>query len=76
MRFLFIKFFILSILLISSYTKTLRATTTNYCHNTKGACGCGEGMNHWQRNTFTAAGSSEIFGKGSWCGSGCGKCYD
>lgn len=24
---------------------------------------------------YTAAGSSSLFGSGTWCGSGCGKCY-
>ena len=37
-------------------------------------------MSSWQANpgtkVFTAAGSQTLFGgSGSWCGSGCGKCY-
>jgi len=66
---------ILLSLIGSSLALSGKATTTRYCDDTKGACGCGAGMNNWQRTTFTAAPSYPIFGSGSWCGSGCGKCY-
>lgn len=49
-----------------------QATTTNYHDGTLGACGCGATLNSY---TYTAAGSPSIFGSGTWCGSGCGKCY-
>jgi endoglucanase len=43
-----------------------------------GACGCGTGNTDpfsWQWTQLTAAGSAPIYGSGTWCGSGCGKCY-
>ena len=68
--------FIISFLFFSPiYSLSGRATTTRYCDNSKGACGCGEGTDHWSRTTYTAAPSSGIFGSGSWCGSGCGRCF-
>jgi len=55
-----------------SATFAAEATTTNYNDGTLGACGCGTKLNSY---TYTAAGSPSIFGSGTWCGSGCGKCY-
>lgn len=52
-----------------------------YYDGTEGACGCGTSSNSpfsWQLSGsgfHTAAGSPALFGSGSWCGSGCGKCY-
>ncbi|KAG8998431.1 hypothetical protein FRB94_006899 [Tulasnella sp. JGI-2019a] len=51
-----------------------QATTTNYNDGTLGACGCGTTFNSLS-GVYTAAGSPSIFGSGTWCGSGCGKCY-
>eukprot|EP00026_Physarum_polycephalum_P020015 Phypoly_transcript_22333.p1 GENE.Phypoly_transcript_22333~~Phypoly_transcript_22333.p1 ORF type:complete len:184 (+),score=11.01 Phypoly_transcript_22333:28-579(+) len=54
------------------------ASTTRYWDGQMGACGCGtSGSNpfSWQWNNYTEAGSLPIFGSGTWCGSGCGKCY-
>jgi len=56
------------------------ATTTRYWDNYKGACGCGTGTGNgkpyaWQYQIITAAASNSMFGSGTWCGSGCGKCY-
>ncbi|KAH8882795.1 glycoside hydrolase [Thozetella sp. PMI_491] len=57
------------------------ATTTRYYDGQKGACGCGSnsGAFSWQlglgNGVYTAAGSAALFGSGTWCGSGCGKCY-
>lgn len=50
----------------------LQATTTVYQDESPGACGCGPSINPY---TFTAAGSPIIFGNGSWCGAGCGQCF-
>ncbi|KAG8988323.1 hypothetical protein FRB90_002828 [Tulasnella sp. 427] len=50
----------------------LQATTTAYQDESAGACGCGSLLNSY---TYTAAGSPAIFGNGSWCGTGCGQCY-
>lgn len=50
----------------------LQATTTSYQDESPGACGCGSFINSY---TYTAAGSSIIFGDGSWCGIGCGQCF-
>src|SRR5688572_27059332 len=47
------------------------ATTTRYCDWQMGACGCTE----FPHLDYTAAGSTSLFGDGSWCGSGCGKCF-
>eukprot|EP01121_Diplochlamys_sp_Union-15-3_P008835 TRINITY_DN236_c0_g1_i1.p1 TRINITY_DN236_c0_g1~~TRINITY_DN236_c0_g1_i1.p1 ORF type:complete len:202 (-),score=35.54 TRINITY_DN236_c0_g1_i1:86-664(-) len=55
------------------------ASTTRYWDDQMGACGCGTGNTDpfsWQWEEYTAAGSPPIFGSGSWCGSGCGKCYE
>ncbi len=56
------------------------ATTTRYWDNFKGACGCGTGTGNglpysWQYQIITAAASNSMFGDGTWCGSGCGKCF-
>ena len=56
------------------------ATTTRYWDGFKGACGCGAGDGNgspfdWQYTTLTAAASDSVFGSGSWCGSGCGACF-
>jgi len=56
------------------------ATTTRYWDGFKGACGCGTGEGNgkpfpWQHQIITAAASNSLFGSGTWCGSGCGKCY-
>jgi len=56
------------------------ATTTRYWDGFKGACGCGTGEGtgvafSWQSEILTAAGSDPLFGSGSWCGAGCGRCY-
>ncbi|KAG8532161.1 uncharacterized protein KY384_003801 [Bacidia gigantensis] len=55
-----------------------------YYDGQKGACGCGSGnsMSQWQigsNGVLTAAGSAALFddgGDSSWCGSGCGTCYE
>jgi len=54
------------------------ASTTRYWDGQMGACGCGTGNSapfafQWEK--LTAAGSAPIYGSGTWCGSGCGKCY-
>ncbi|KAI0476061.1 RlpA-like double-psi beta-barrel-protein domain-containing protein-containing protein [Xylariaceae sp. FL0804] len=57
------------------------ATTTHYFDGLEGACGCGSssGEDSWELGSastfYTAAGSPALFGDGSWCGSGCGTCY-
>lgn len=54
------------------------ASTTRYWDGQMGACGCGTGNEapfSWQWTLGTAAGSAPIYGSGTWCGSGCGKCY-
>jgi len=54
------------------------ASTTRYWDGQMGACGCGTGNTDpfsWQWTKPTAAASAPIFGSGTWCGSGCGKCY-
>jgi len=54
------------------------ASTTRYWDGQTGACGCGTGSSDpfsWQYTKLTAAGSAPIFGSGTWCGTGCGKCY-
>jgi endoglucanase len=54
------------------------ASTTRYWDGQMGACGCGTGNTSpfsWQWTKPTAAASAPIFGSGTWCGSGCGKCY-
>ena len=47
-----------------------------------GACGCGTSSSapfSWQTGissgVYTAAGSAAVFGSGTWCGSGCGQCF-
>jgi len=66
----------------TGYPKTFNglpcASTTRYWDGQMGACGCGTGNTDpfsWQWTQLTAAGSAPIFGSGTWCGSGCGKCY-
>jgi len=54
------------------------ASTTRYWDGQMGACGCGTGNSDpfsWQWTSLTAAASAPLFGSGTWCGSGCGKCY-
>jgi len=54
------------------------ASTTRYWDGQMGACGCGTGNTSpfsWQWTKPTAAASAPIYGSGTWCGSGCGKCY-
>ena len=56
------------------------ASTTRYSDTSKGACGCGVGQGvgvaySWQYQIMAAATNTPLFGEGSWCGSGCGKCY-
>ena len=60
------------------------ASTTHYYDGNVGACGCSSGgkMALWQTSpadrVFTAAGSQNLFdsSSSSWCGNGCGKCYE
>jgi len=66
----------------TGYPKTFNglpcASTTRYWDGQMGACGCGTGNTDpfsWQWTQLTAAGSAPIYGSGTWCGSGCGKCY-
>jgi len=66
----------------TGYPKTFNglpcASTTRYWDGQMGACGCGTGDTSpfaWQYTKLTAAGSPPIFGSGTWCGSGCGKCF-
>jgi len=54
------------------------ASTTRYWDGQMGACGCGTGNTNpfsWQWTKPTAAASAPIFGSGTWCGTGCGKCF-
>jgi len=54
------------------------ASTTRYWDGQMGACGCGTGNTSpfsWQWTKPTAAASAPIYGSGTWCGSGCGKCF-
>jgi hypothetical protein len=54
------------------------ASTTRYFDGNMGACGCGTGDTSpfaWQWTKPTAAASAPIFGAGTWCGNGCGKCF-
>jgi len=54
------------------------ASTTRYWDGQMGACGCGTGNTSpfsWQWTKPTAAASAPVFGSGTWCGSGCGKCF-
>ncbi|KAI0439839.1 glycoside hydrolase [Xylaria telfairii] len=58
------------------------ATTTRYYDGQEGACGCGNqsGAFGWQLGGpgfYTAAGSQALFAPNgaTWCGSGCGQCY-
>jgi len=54
------------------------ASTTRYYDGQMGACGCGTGDSSpfsWQWSKPTAAASPPVFGAGTWCGSGCGKCF-
>ncbi|KAL6852129.1 endoglucanase-5 [Trichoderma novae-zelandiae] len=61
-----------------------KATTTRYYDGLEGACGCGSnsgGAFPWQagigNGVYTAAGSQALYDTAgaSWCGAGCGKCY-
>lgn len=68
--------------LCTGYPKTYNgkpcASTTRYWDGQMGACGCGTGNTSpfsWQWTKPTAAASTPIYGAGTWCGSGCGKCY-
>jgi len=64
-------------------TLAAQATTTRYFDGQEGACGCGTNgaMFSWQAGitsgVYTAAGSQALFDSGgsSWCGAGCGKCF-
>ncbi len=65
--------------------QTSAASEQRYYDGSKGACGCGPasgGQNFpWQlgiaTGVYTAAGSQALFGgSGTWCGSGCGTCYN
>jgi len=54
------------------------ASTTRYYDGQMGACGCGSSNTSpfsWQWTKPTAAASPPVFGAGTWCGSGCGKCF-
>jgi len=63
----------------------LQATTTRYYDGQKGACGCGtasgSSMFSWQAGiatgVYTAAASQALYDESglSWCGAGCGTCY-
>ncbi|KAH8688980.1 RlpA-like double-psi beta-barrel-protein domain-containing protein-containing protein [Talaromyces proteolyticus] len=70
--------------LASSASAVFLATTTRYYDGQEGACGCGtsSGLDSWQTGispkVYTAAGSQALFDTdgSSWCGAGCGKCYN
>ena len=58
------------------------ATTTEFDDNATGACGCsnpggllssGAGS---PNKIVLAAGSQNLFGPTTWCGAGCGKCFE
>ncbi|KZV86720.1 hypothetical protein EXIGLDRAFT_840544 [Exidia glandulosa HHB12029] len=60
----------------------MQATTTRYFDGLEGACGCGSNnaMFSWQAGSagfYTAAASQAIFDQAnkSWCGAGCGLCF-
>ncbi|KAJ4407860.1 Endoglucanase-5 [Gnomoniopsis sp. IMI 355080] len=76
---------VILVLAIASTTYALsgQTTTTRYYDGTEGACGCGttSGNFAWQTGissgVYTAAASQTLFGAGStWCGTGCGTCYE
>ncbi|CAN8100534.1 unnamed protein product [Discula destructiva] len=74
--------FLATVIFSAGYAAALsgKATTSRYFDGQEGACGCGSNgqMMSWQTGGsgfYTAAGSSALFGSGTWCGSGCGKCY-
>jgi len=77
-------FFLLGLLFCSASAWAATATTTHYSDGQEGACGCGSNgsMFGWQapngiaQGIYTAAGSQALFGSGTWCGSGCGVCYN
>ena len=50
----------------------LRATTTRYCDRSPGACGF---KSDYHGVRLTAGVNPGLFGEGTWCGKGCGKCY-
>ncbi|KAL6692403.1 glycoside hydrolase family 45 protein [Trichoderma pleuroticola] len=69
---------------IAGAASAFKATTTRYYDGQEGACGCGSssgGAASWQlgigNGVYTAAGSQAFFDTAgaSWCGAGCGKCY-
>lgn len=51
-----------------------------YTYTSLIGCGIDDQLYDWQENAgdqlFTAAGSQNLFGDGTWCGSGCGQCYE
>ncbi|OKL58667.1 hypothetical protein UA08_06337 [Talaromyces atroroseus] len=74
----------LSLWALAGSASAYLATTTHYYDGQKGACGCGtdSGLDSWQlgiaTDVYTAAGSQALFDTddSSWCGGGCGKCYN
>ncbi|TVY24167.1 Endoglucanase-5 [Lachnellula hyalina] len=77
--------FTLTTCISSTLAQSGQATTTRYYDGLKGACGCGpatgNSMFSWQSSIgtgiYTAAVSQALYDTGglSWCGAGCGKCY-
>ncbi|KAL6792682.1 glycoside hydrolase family 45 protein [Trichoderma sp. SZMC 28012] len=68
----------------SAFKATTTASIHRYYDGQEGACGCGSssgGAASWQlgigNGVYTAAGSQAFFDTAgaSWCGAGCGKCY-
>uniref|UniRef100_A0A093UY78 Cellulase n=1 Tax=Talaromyces marneffei PM1 TaxID=1077442 RepID=A0A093UY78_TALMA len=78
------KAFYLSLWALAGSASAYLATTTRYYDGQEGACGCGSssGLSSWQlgisNGVYTAAGSQALFdtNDSSWCGGGCGKCYN
>ncbi|KAF3384154.1 Endoglucanase-5 [Talaromyces pinophilus] len=78
------KAFYLSLWALAGSASAYLATTTRYYDGQEGACGCGSssGLDSWQLDVstgvYTAAGSQALFDTdgSSWCGGGCGKCYN
>ncbi|KAF8321601.1 glycoside hydrolase [Clavulina sp. PMI_390] len=74
---------LLGIASVASPALAALATTTRYYDGQEGACGCGtsSGAYSWQlgisSGVYTAAGSQSLYDTGgsSWCGAGCGTCY-
>ena len=54
------------------------ASTTRYNITTQGACGCGKNSTilPWVYQIYTAGASLQIFGNSTWCGMGCGQCFN